>query len=159
MGNKATVKIIEIINTEDKEKYENQLKEFKDNQFLVRDYEELSLMDRLLYDNRSLGTWLKDNILPEHIFLNILFLDSLFIPRNLRIIRCFCIMGFMFGFNALIYTDDDIKERNNIDIDPDVISLLIIIEFNIYKVKVFSTKKLYQLYCSSSIKFLIRFNY
>jgi len=43
------------------------------------------------------------------------------IYRYLRTILCFSIVSFIFGFNALIYQDADIKARSNLEIDPDVI--------------------------------------
>ena len=29
-------------------------------------------------------------------------------------------MSFMFGFNTILYQDDDIKKRSNLEIDPEV---------------------------------------
>ena len=47
----------------------------------IKDYEGLTLMERLEFDKRPFGIYLRDNILTEHIVLNLFYLNSLFIPR------------------------------------------------------------------------------
>jgi len=77
-------------------------------------------LERLIYDKRPFSAYIKDLILSDHIVLNIFYKISLFVPRYLRITLCFSILSFMFGTNALIYQDDDIKQRANLELDPDV---------------------------------------
>jgi len=108
------------INTENNIEGENDQPEFP-----VKDYEKLTLREQLEYDKRPFWKYIKEKIFPEHIFINIFFLNTLFTPRYIRIIRCFIVLGVMFGFNAMLYQDDDIKARGNLDLDPNVIITLI----------------------------------
>ena len=89
--------------------------------FPVKDYEQLSLTDQLIYDKRGFGRYFLEKLLPDHIIINIFFLNSLLTPRSLRIVRCICALSFALGFNAMLFIDDDIKKRANIELDPNVI--------------------------------------
>ena len=47
----------------------------------IKDYEHLTLMEKIDYDRRPFISQLSDSILSEHILLSIFYLNSLFIPR------------------------------------------------------------------------------
>jgi len=64
---------------------ESEINKVTDREFPIKDYEELTLMERLKYDKRSFATYLKDLLLPDHNVLNIFYLNSLFVPRYNKI--------------------------------------------------------------------------
>ena len=75
-------------NEKNKENNNNENKDNKDNleekpyiDFPIKDYDEITLMEKLIYDRRSYGRYLADHILAEHIVFNIFYLNSLFVPR------------------------------------------------------------------------------
>lgn len=87
--------------------------------FPVEDYESLSLLDQLIYDERSFWDYLKDSIIKDHVVLNVFFKKSLYYPQYIRIIRIFSMISFMFGLNAILYSDNDMRSRANLEIISD----------------------------------------
>ena len=77
---KASSKIEDKL--EEEEEIFNELGE-KFIEFPVKDYEDLTLLERLIYDKRPFKIYLSDNILSEHIVMNLFYLNSLFVPRYL----------------------------------------------------------------------------
>ena len=84
---------------------------YSDTRFPIEDYKGLSLYDQLIYDDRTFIEFLRDCITKDHIILNLFFKKSLFTPQYIRIIKVTSMVTFMFGLNAILYSDNDIRQR------------------------------------------------
>ncbi len=90
----------------------------------LKDLEELSIMERLKYDPRSLWEYFKENVSDEHVVLNLFLKKSLFIPVQYRVLRTVSLTALMFLLNALLYTDDNIERIRGIQKSSDVVIYL-----------------------------------
>ncbi len=81
----------------------------------MKDLEELSIMDRLKYDNRTYCKYFLDQLCEEHIILNLIFKKSLLCPLNLRVIRVIGLVSMIFVMNAMLYSDEHIKKRSQME--------------------------------------------
>ena len=95
---------LEINNKEDNlEDFDEKLNRINPNK-TVKDLEGLSMFDKLVYDTRPFIKYFWDTLKEEHLLLNILFKNSLFEPRYIRILRTLGSITLMYTFNALFYT-------------------------------------------------------
>jgi len=98
----------------------------------LTDYEELPIRFQLKYDRRGFLSYLRDQIFDEHIIFALFFKKSLLYPAYIRIIKNFTIILLNITINTMLYTDDDISTKNNLDKQPDVsfIKLNLFIYYN-----------------------------
>jgi len=83
--------------------------------FTIKDLELLSLINQLKYDTRSYVQYFTDCLGQEHIILNIFMKKSLILPVNYRVIQGIALTGIMFFLNALLYTDESIKQTSKLE--------------------------------------------
>ena len=98
---------------EEKDNYEEYNEELNkvNSHKTLRDLEALSIYERLKYDTRTFREFFWDNFSDEHLLLNIIFKQSLFIPRHLRIIRALNTISLMFVLNAMFFPDEMIEDQ------------------------------------------------
>jgi hypothetical protein len=77
----------------------------------MRDYESLTLQERLANDNRTFTRYLWDSLVRRNIVISIIFKHSILDPTHLRIAKLIFSLSLIFGFNALLYTDNYIEYR------------------------------------------------
>jgi hypothetical protein len=76
-----------------------------------KDYEELTINERMLYDKRSFSHFLKESIMEEHRIINILFKKTLFIPLFIKTNELVFEISMGLAVNALLFTADYIDKR------------------------------------------------
>jgi len=87
----------------------------------IRDLEDLSINEKLMYDTRSFITYYWDSLKEEHLILNLLFYNSLYTPRYLRFFRNFTSISLMFCLNAMFYTDEAMEKTTEISTIQEVL--------------------------------------
>lgn len=80
----------------------------------LKDYEELSPQQALIYDRRSFLALYIDLLLDDHILLCVFFKKSLIDPIWVRIIFLVFNLSIIFAMNALFFTDDLIEARADV---------------------------------------------
>jgi hypothetical protein len=81
------------------------------NNIIMRDYEDLTLEERLVYDNRTLVKYLWDNIARRHQLISIMVKNSVIDPIYIRTTKLIFSFALIFGFNAILFTDSYIEAR------------------------------------------------
>jgi hypothetical protein len=79
----------------------------------MRDYESLSLVERVAYDNRSFSTYLWNNISRTNLLVSIFYKHSIIDPIHIRIAKLIFQISLIFGTNAILFTDYYIEQRAN----------------------------------------------
>jgi hypothetical protein len=82
-----------------------------DNMISIPDYEELRPNELLKYDTRTTMAYLKDLLIVEHTILSLVFRKSLKDPLFIRVWMLVFCLSMQFAFNALVYTDAVIDQR------------------------------------------------
>jgi hypothetical protein len=77
----------------------------------VKDYDELTRHEQLMYDRRSFSTYLKEGIINEHRIINILFKKTLFHPFYIKVNKLIFELSMGLALNALMYTANYIDQR------------------------------------------------
>ncbi len=124
----------EIENSNSKNEDIKPKKSFKqqNKDFTIKDYENLDLLKRLVYDKRTYFDYLWDSIRDDHMLFSIFFKNSLFIPSYIRIMKAVSMVSCIFGMNAILYTDDSIEEKYRLDHIPNSNQILYSIPKSFY---------------------------
>jgi hypothetical protein len=77
----------------------------------IPDYEELHPKELLKYDSRTTMAYLRDMLIVEHSVLSLVFRKSLKDPLFIRVWMLVFYHSMQFAFNALVYTDAVIDQR------------------------------------------------
>jgi hypothetical protein len=77
----------------------------------IPDYEELTPKELLKYDNRTTVRYFRDLLFVHHGVLSLVFRKSLKEPLFIRVWMFVFSLSMQFVFNALMYTDDVIDQR------------------------------------------------
>jgi hypothetical protein len=85
------------------------------HQVTMRDYESLTLNERLTYDNRALFTYLKDIIVRYNLVISLFYKDSIADPSYIRVAKLFFLANLIFTTNSILFTEDYIELRANND--------------------------------------------
>jgi hypothetical protein len=75
----------------------------------IHDYESLSSAEKLRYDKRPFGTYIKDEIFRRHILVSLIMKTSILDPPIVRVVKLVYYFNIVLSFNALFYTDDYIE--------------------------------------------------
>jgi hypothetical protein len=81
----------------------------KNSLISVHDYDKLKAEEALKHDKRSFGRFFSDMISQHHTLLSIFMKLSIIDPVYIRIFKFFAICHMIYGFNAIMYTDDYIE--------------------------------------------------
>jgi hypothetical protein len=81
------------------------------NTITMRDYEELTLEERLVYDNRSFGKFMWDSMVRSNQLISLFVKNSVIDPILIRIVKLILGFSLMFGFNAILFTESYIEAR------------------------------------------------
>jgi hypothetical protein len=91
--------------------------EYTVKKFLItmKDYDKLRPEELIKYDRRSLCKYIYDELRRYHIIASIFLKYSIIDPIYIRLFKFFIICHMLYGFNAIMYTDDyiDSLARNN----------------------------------------------
>jgi hypothetical protein len=98
------------------------------HQVTMRDYESLTLNERLTYDNRALTTYLKDTIIRYNLVISSFYKDSIVDPSYIRVAKLFFLANLIFTTNSILFTEDYIELRASND---NRVSLYLNLGFNI----------------------------
>jgi hypothetical protein len=85
------------------------------HQITMRDYESLTLNERLTYDNRTLFTYLKDIIVRYNLVVSLFYKNSIADPSYIRVAKLFFLANLIFTTNSILFTEDYIELRANND--------------------------------------------
>jgi hypothetical protein len=85
------------------------------HQITMRDYESLTLNERLTYDNRTLFTYLKDIIVRYNLVISLFYKDSIVDPSYIRVAKLFFLANLIFTTNSILFTEAYIELRANND--------------------------------------------
>ncbi len=110
--------IVSLENNLSEDKNEDQVNE--DLFITLRDYDNLPFAEKMQYDKRRFWVYFWDSLKSETKILSLFYKRSLLYPTNIRILRVFSFMSFMVGINAVLYKDDDIRDRMNLETQKGV---------------------------------------
>jgi hypothetical protein len=77
----------------------------------MRDYESLPHKERFIYDNRSLTTYIFDDLVRNNLIVSIIFKHSIADPDFLKVGKLFFLINLIFGTNALFFNESYIEQR------------------------------------------------
>jgi hypothetical protein len=77
----------------------------------MRDYEALTIAERLQYDNRSLSEYIQNNLVRTNLLISIFAKHSIIDPIHIRVTKLIFLLSLIFGINAFLFTDRYIDKR------------------------------------------------
>jgi hypothetical protein len=90
----------------------------------VKDYEDLSINEQLLFDKRPFSIYVKDIIFEEHRVINIVLKKSILVPLYIKINELVFEFSMSLAINALLFSADYIDKRATAN-DKVLFSLII----------------------------------
>lgn len=113
----------------------NELKLGAYKSLTMKDYEEMTFDQLIIYDKRSFFKYYFDTILEEHCILEIIFKRSLVYPKLFRTSLLFFSFSLDFALNAIFYSDSYISARHStaVSTDIDVTSFAYTLEYELPK--------------------------
>jgi hypothetical protein len=75
----------------------------------MKDYDALTLQERLKYDKRTFLTYLKDCLCSRNVFISLFFKHSLVDPIYARVAKLVFNLSLILGINALMFTESLIE--------------------------------------------------
>jgi hypothetical protein len=85
--------------------------DIKFTEITVRDYEPLTLEEKLKYDRRSSGTYFLDSLISRNVFLSVFLKYSSIDPLYIRIATFVNILSLIFGLNVMLFSEHYIEQR------------------------------------------------
>src|SRR5690606_23274877 len=83
------------------------------NEITIKDYENLSAKETILYDKRPFFKYIKDELIRSHKLVGIMFKRSLLTPHYITISKLVFELSLQFALNAILFSDYYIDERVN----------------------------------------------
>jgi hypothetical protein len=81
------------------------------NLITMRDYESLTLEERLVYDTRSFSVYFKQNLVRTNLIFSIIFKESIIDPIHIRLAKLIFSVSLIFGTNAFLFSDYYVEQR------------------------------------------------
>jgi hypothetical protein len=78
----------------------------KNTTITLNDYDRLKAKEAVYFDRRSFMKYFRDEMIRNHSLLGVFIKFSIVNPSYIRVFKLFVMFNMIYGFNAIVYTDD-----------------------------------------------------